>query len=153
MSVATTVLLAALELLGVKADTAAVIQLVDVRPVDVSVEADAFVRRNPDVIYVITSSPIFQEALRRRHQARNHPAIRLLASVIAHELWHLQHGPDERSAYRKQLLTLWMLGSPPDSPEYYRVMKAMHAASTRVHRLRVQPSSEIDLAQGGSLAH
>jgi hypothetical protein len=153
MSTATTVLLAALELLGVKADTAAVIHLVDVRPVDVSVDADAFVRRNPDAIYVITSTPIFQGALRLKHQPRNHPAMRLLASVIAHELWHLQHGQDERGAYHMQLVTLWMLGSPPDSPEYYRVMKAMHEASTRVRGLRLPPSAAIDPARAALLAH
>ena len=136
MSAAETVLVAALELLGLNASTAGPISLVEQRPADVSPEAEAFVRRNPDTVFIISSTPLFRAALRAGRPDRDRPTFRLLASVIAHERWHLEHGSDERGAYLMQLTTLLMLGAARDSFEYHRVTRAMLAVLARAPRPR-----------------
>ncbi len=85
-------------------------------------------------MYLITSTPLFRAALRAERPDRDRPTFRLLASVIAHELWHLDHGSDERGAYFMQLTTLLMLGAARDSFEYHRVTRSMLAALARTPR-------------------
>jgi hypothetical protein len=115
------------------------IVLLDVRPPDVSVNAEAFVRRNPDTIYLLTMTAVFTDA---RHGDRR--ALRKLASILAHEAWHLSHGPDERGAYEAQLVELLRLGEPPDRRLYIGVVRAMLAV------LRAQRTPERVVAGAGA---
>lgn len=96
------------------------IVMLDVRPPDVSRRAEAFVRRNPDTIYLLTDTNVFHDA-RLGYQS----ALRKLASIIVHEEWHLRHGPDERGAYHAQLVELLRLGERADRPTYVGVQRAM----------------------------
>ena len=51
----------------------------------------------------------------------------MLASVLAHEEWHLQHPGDEVGAYLQQLTTLQFLGLDLFSREANEVRRAMRA--------------------------
>jgi hypothetical protein len=51
--------------------------------------------------------------------------MRKLASILAHEEWHVKHGPDERAAYEAQLTTLIRLGVQPGSSLYIGVVRSM----------------------------
>ena len=46
-------------------------------------------------------------------------------SHLAHEAWHVRHGPDEKSAYEYQLITLIQLGVSPESGTYRSVQVSM----------------------------
>ena len=50
-----------------------------------------------------------------------------LASVLAHEEWHIRNGADESGAYYAQLTTLLRLGVPPDNNVYRSVQRSMQA--------------------------
>src|SRR5688500_4092068 len=95
------VVVCALEMLFRSAATFPPIVLIETRPADVSAAAEAFVRRNPDTIYVLTSSFTFRAA-----RADDRGALQKLASILVHEEWHLKLGPYERRAYEAQLTTL-----------------------------------------------
>ncbi len=101
------------------------IELVEVPPPGVSDNAEAFVRRDTRTIYLVTSSSVFQEALRFRGHCGPTPAMRKLASILAHEDWHVRNGPDEQRAYEYQLLTLIRLGLPPGTGVYREVQISM----------------------------
>ena len=58
----------------------------------------------------------------------------MLASVLAHEEWHLQHPGDERGAYLKQLTTLQFLGLDLYGREANEVRRAMRAGLERRNR-------------------
>jgi hypothetical protein len=126
MGSAATVLVCALFVLGRNESSMPRIELITAAPADVSVGAEAFVRRETGTIYVITSSGVFQEAAAaaRPCDGGSH-AMRKLASILAHEEWHIRHGPDEKSAYEYQLTTLVRLGLPPGTSVYYAVQKSM----------------------------
>ena len=96
------------------------IVLLDERPRDASLTAEAFVRRNPDTIYLLTQTDVFYEA--RRGSFR---ALRKLASILVHEEWHLRYNADERRAYEAQLDELLRLGEKPEEQLYRGVMRAM----------------------------
>lgn len=66
----------------------------------------AYVRwsEGDQTIYVVETSRIYQTALRGE--------IRPLVGLLAHERWHLQHGPGERPAYEEQLRVLRLLKAP-----------------------------------------
>ncbi len=100
------------------------IVLLDIRPPDASANAEAFVRRNPDTIYLLTGTAIFRDAQRGDRQAW-----KKLASILVHEEWHLRHGADERAAYQAQLIELIRLGESPGRPNYSGVVKAMLAVT------------------------
>ena len=127
-----TVLACALEMLLRSAATFPPIVLIDTRPADVSTAAEAFVRRNPDTIYILTSSFTFRAA-----QAGDRGAVQKLASILVHEEWHLKHGPDERKAYEAQLTALLSFGLHDGRPVFDEVRKSMLAvlaAQKRTHR-------------------
>ena len=127
-----TVLVCALEMLFRSAATFPPIVLIETRPDDVSAAAEAFVRRNPDTIYVLTSSTTFRWA-----QAGDRSALQKLASILVHEEWHLKHGPDEREAYQAQLTTLLSLGLREGRPVFDEVRKSMLAVlATQKHAHR-----------------
>lgn len=124
MWTAASVLACALSVLGRSESRMPPIELVELAPPGVSAGAEAFVHRGTRVIYLITSSSVFQTALSAR-QCSVSVAMRKLASILAHEAWHVRHGPDERSAYEHQLITLIQLGLPPGSGAYREVQLSM----------------------------
>ena len=128
MTVAGFVLVCALDLLGRSAEQFPSIVIVDERPPDASSAAVAFVRHGEHAIYLIASAPPFQaamEANRARAQCRGLDTLRLIASMIVHEEWHLEHGSDERGAYYAQLTELQRLGVSPGRGPYEAVRRAM----------------------------
>jgi len=124
MWTAASVLACALAVLGRSEAKMPRIELLDVAPPAVSAGAEAFVDRDTNTIYLITSSAVFQWALEARHCSETVP-IRKLASILAHEEWHVRHGPDEKSAYQHQLITLIRLGLLPGSGVYGEVQLSM----------------------------
>jgi hypothetical protein len=124
MWTAASVLACALSVLGRGADMPR-IELIDVAPPYVSKGAEAFVRRDNLTIYLITSSSVFQTALKSRVGCSASTEMQKLASILAHEAWHVRHGPDEKSAYEHQLITLIQLGVQPGSGTYHSVQVSM----------------------------
>jgi hypothetical protein len=125
MWTAASVLTCALSVLGRSAQSMPPIELIDIAPPGVSVGAEAFVSQDTRTIYLITSSTIFQDALNERKHCSDSLVMRKLASILAHEEWHVRHGPDERSAYEHQLITLIRLGVLPGSAVYRTVQVSM----------------------------
>jgi hypothetical protein len=128
MTVAGFVLVCALDLLGRSAERLPPIVIVDERPPDASSSAGAFVRRGEHAIYLIASASPFKAAMesnREKAQCRNMDTLRLIASMIVHEEWHIEHGSDERGAYFAQLTELQRLGSNPGRWPYEAVRRAM----------------------------
>ena len=131
MSTAALVLVCALSLLGRSADRLPPIVLLDTRPAGVSANAEGFVRRDPDAIYLLTSAPVFQAAMwaeKFRGACWDRESLSKIASIIVHEEWHLLHGADEREAYAAQLTALTMLGFGPHSGLHFSVKRSMQAA-------------------------
>ena len=124
MWTAASVLACALSVLGRGSDMPR-IELIDVAPPYVSNGAEAFVQRDNLTIYLITSSSVFQTALKSRVGCSASTEMQKLASILAHEAWHVRHGPDEKSAYEYQLITLIQLGVPPESGTYRSVQVSM----------------------------
>jgi hypothetical protein len=130
MSTAALVVVCALNLLGRSAAQFPRIELLDVRPPGVSANAEAFARRNPDVIYLITASPVFrgaQWAEATQGRCRDRDGLKKIASILVHEEWHLRHGPDERGAYAAQLTALALLGAGPESRLHHSVKRSMQS--------------------------
>ena len=100
MGTAASVLACALSVLGRSEASMPPIELIDMAPPGVSAGAEAFVRRDSGTIYVITSSAVFRDAAPVGRHCGYTAAIRKLASILAHEEWHVRHGPDEKAAYR-----------------------------------------------------
>ena len=122
---ATSVLACALSVLGRSEASMPPIELIDMAPPDVSSNAEAFVRRDTGTIYLITSSAVFKNAATVRDQCGYSDAMRKLASILAHEEWHVRHGPDEKAAYEHQLITLIRLGVGPGTGIYRSVQVSM----------------------------
>lgn len=123
MWTAASVLACALSVLGRSEANMPRIELIDVAPPYVSAGAEAFVQRG--TIHLITSSSPFQTALESRVGCTTSWAMQKLASILAHEAWHVRHGPDEKSAYEHQLITLIQLGVQPGSGVYRSVQVSM----------------------------
>jgi hypothetical protein len=140
MWTAASVLACALSVLGRSESSMPRIELIDVAPSSVSVGAEAFVQRG--TIYLITSSSVFVTALSARQGCSYSQAMRKLASILAHEDWHVRNGPDERGAYEAQLLTLIRLGLQPGSGVYREVQLSM----LRVIEMRKRNKPELLLA-------
>jgi hypothetical protein len=132
---AATVVACALSMLGRSERHFHPINLVETPPGEVSANAEGYATRNPDTINLVTSSPVFQEAMRSHYHCGARPAIAKLASILKHEEWHLRHGRDESGAYHAQLTTLVMLGFDEHSHLYWSVKKAMlHVIETERRR-------------------
>ena len=125
MGTAASVLACALSVLGRSEASMPPIELIDMAPPDVSSNAEAFVRRDTGTIYLITSSAVFKNAATVRDQCGYSDAMRKLASILAHEEWHVRHGPDEKAAYEYQLITLIRLGVGPGTGVYRSVQVSM----------------------------
>jgi hypothetical protein len=128
----TAVLACALALLGRSPASMPPITLIQVPPAQVSANAEAFVWSGEAVIYVITSAPAFRNA-----RCDSPHSLVKLASVLAHEEWHVRHGGDERGAYNAQLRTLLQLGAQADSSVYQRVARAMRSVEAARGRVAV----------------
>ena len=126
MWTAASVLACALSVLGRTEASMPRIELIDIAPPGVSAHAEAFVLRDTRTIYIITSSAVFQEAAKDRFQCGYSVAVRKLASILAHEEWHVRHGPDEKSAYENQLITLIRLGIGPGTGTFRSVQTSMN---------------------------
>jgi hypothetical protein len=152
MSVASFVLVCAFDLLGRSPDRFPHIVIVD-RPAEASTDAVAFVRRGERAIYVVGDSALFRHAMhanRKRLGCRDLETLRLLASTLVHEQWHLDHGPDERGAYYAQMTEVQRIGSGPGRWAYEMIRRAMmHTLEREEARTRVsrQPSTRV---AGGS---
>lgn len=127
MTSAAAIVACALTLLGESERTMPRIELVDVPPVGTSAQVEAFVRHSDRTIYLVTSSHVFREAMRAREKCGDQLSIKKLASVLAHEEWHILHGPDERGAYQAQLTALIRIGVQPGSGLYSVVVRSMQA--------------------------
>ena len=144
MSASAIVVVCALELLGRSADRLPPIKVLDTPPPGVSANAEAFVDRNEGVIYLIASAPSFRVAAAAQHrsstrgQCVERHALKMVASIIVHEQWHLEHGSDERGAYYAQLTELIRLGLGAGTWATNSVTRSMHAAlEAQARRLRV----------------
>ena len=110
MLAAAAVVVCALDLLG-RSQAIAPIELLASPPPSQSANAEAFITRSPPTIHLITSTAAFRDAQDDWQGRRD--ACRKIASIIVHEEWHLQHGPDERGAYQAQLTALAAMGADP----------------------------------------
>jgi hypothetical protein len=127
MSSAAAIVACALAILGESERTMPRIALVDVPPIGTSAQVEAFVRQSDRTIYLVTSSQVFREAMSAREECGDRLSVRKLASILAHEEWHIKHGPDEKGAYQAQLTTLIRIGVQPGSGLYASVVKSMQA--------------------------
>ena len=134
------VLVCALNLLGRSAESLPPIVILDTAPVEASSHATGFVRRGEPVIYLIASSPAFRSAMEAQTQpgpCQGLDWLRLLASVIVHEQWHLDHNSSEVHAYYAQLTALQVLGVPPGRWPYETVRRSLVTVrETESRRLR-----------------
>jgi hypothetical protein len=99
----------ALDLLKWSPDHVPTIEIVETRPPRVSPLAEGWILYDVDgrprpTIYVAAWSALYRAVLARRLDFQ-FEVIRL-AGVLAHERAHIEHGPDEESAYLAQLITL-----------------------------------------------
>jgi hypothetical protein len=111
----------AVTLLGWSGDDVPAIELAPKRPRDASAKAAAWVRITNDgavaVIFVAQDSHVYRDAI-----AGDYQALVQLAGMLAHERWHIQHGPDEVGAYDAQLSVMEYLHA--DSLHLTEVRKA-----------------------------
>ena len=128
MQSAAAIIACALSLLGRSERTMPPITLVEAPPKHASIQAEAFVSLPDPHIYVVTTSPTFQEAMRSRSSCSENSVMKKLSSILAHEEWHLLHGPDESGAYDAQLLALTRLGRGPGSTLYDEVSRSKRSA-------------------------
>jgi hypothetical protein len=126
MSSADAVLACVLSLLGRSADSMPPIQLVSQAPDHASELVEAYVRPYDPTIYIVTSTAVFRDAQAAGARCGSN-ADKKLASILAHEEWHVRHGTDERGAYDAQLKAMIRLGVPGDSPMYRGVIRSMLA--------------------------
>ena len=143
MTDAAAVVLCALALLGRSPETMPRIELVDLALFELMMEGsssiEGYVVRGSGTITVVTSSAAFRAA-----RCGNRRSLVKLASIVAHEEWHVRCGGDERGAYEAQLAALVRLGAGPDTAVYQNVSPTMHhvlsseryAATLRATRLR-----------------
>jgi len=127
MPTAVAIVACALTMLGRSERNFPPIELVDTIPIGVSVQAEAFVRPPAKTIYVVTSSPVFRVAQRSRAECGDYFAVKKLASILAHEEWHVKNGGDERGAYHAQLTALSLMGVAPDNSLYTGVVRSMQS--------------------------
>ena len=139
----TEVLVFVLSLLGGEAKSLPPIELVHVRPADASPTAEGFTRRGSNRIYLLTRTPVFEEAVRTERWGGDHSPFFKLASIIMHEAWHVRYGSDERGAYEAQLLTLSRLGQGPGSDLHTSVYRSMRAV-LKAPKPSAPPPSGVD---------
>ena len=95
----------ALSMLG-RSTTDVPIRFLERPPGGVSRNAEAFRVRDPDTIYLITSSDAFKAAQRGHREIGHKAGCKKIASIIVHEEWHVKNGSDEQGAYLAQITAL-----------------------------------------------
>jgi hypothetical protein len=127
MTAAEWVLVCTLELLGRSSDRLPRIEILHTRPSVVSANAAAFVNATEHTVYLIASSPPFRAAATqmRGRECRDVEELKAMAGILAHELWHLSHGPDEKEAYLAELMELRRLGIGPGRGPYFSALRSM----------------------------
>jgi hypothetical protein len=113
MLTAAAVVACALSMLGRSPDSTVPIRFLDAPPHYASQNVEAFVMRNPDTIYMITSTAAFRDGFRGPGESGFTDACLKIASIIVHEEWHLRYGDDEEGAYLAQVMTLMRLNAAP----------------------------------------
>ncbi len=122
-----TVLLCALSLLARPVDSFPEVTFVHTAPEDASRHAEAYVRPGDGRIFLVTSSRAFVRARSAVYRCGDREAVLKLASVLAHEEWHIRHGSDEEGAYAAQLMALTTLKAGPGTPVFQEVLRSMRA--------------------------
>jgi hypothetical protein len=110
---AETVFVCALALLGRPEQSFPAVQFIQKAPVGVSPSAEAYVLAEEKRVVLITSTWAFRTAEQAQNQCGQIDALRQIAGVLAHEEWHVRHGPDEEGAYDAQLTALTAIGAGP----------------------------------------
>jgi hypothetical protein len=82
--------------------------LAEIKPEGLRAATEGFVVAGDSVIYVAAWSDTYSDA-----KAGDRDAILKLASIIAHERTHIEHGLSERGAYEEQIKMLRRCGAPP----------------------------------------
>jgi hypothetical protein len=122
------VVLCALEMLGRSAERFPRIRVLEERPAGISSNADDYAEAKARIVYLIAAAPSFRLA-RSTQSARspcgNRRAVKVVASILVHEEWHLKHDANEKDAYLAQLTTLNQLRLGPGTPEYAAVQRTM----------------------------
>jgi len=121
---ATTVIACALALLGRSERTLPRIAFIEKGPPGVSAFAEGYTVLGEQRIVLITSAWAFRQATESSYKCDQSDALREVASVIAHEEWHVLHGVDENGAYDAQLRALLATGIGPTSSLFRNVMRA-----------------------------
>jgi hypothetical protein len=124
---AETVFVCALALLGRAEARFPAVEFIDRAPPGVSRLAQAYIKDTEPRIVLITSTSAFVRVRREKDRCRDLEAIREIAGVLAHEEWHVLHGPDEAGAYNSQLTTLLFVGADQNGSLYHKVMRAKQA--------------------------
>jgi hypothetical protein len=126
MSPAALVLVCALDILGRSSENFPAVRILEHHPSDRGPNVEAFISRHDRTINLIATSIAFAEALRaavtERIRCRSRTAYALVASILAHEEWHLLNGEDEEGAYSAQLMTVLSSGFASDSHLFRRIM-------------------------------
>jgi hypothetical protein len=125
------VLVCALGLLGRSEQSFPAVEFVEHVPLGVSASAQGYALYTEARIVLVTSTSAFTEARRATDRCGNVVALREIAGVLAHEEWHVRHGPDEQGAYDAQLIALLSVDAGQDSPLFHSVMRAKQAVSHR----------------------
>jgi hypothetical protein len=137
MSSADLVLVCVINLLGRSASQLPPIRIVQMPPPGASKHVQGYVNRVDGSIHLVASTAAFREAEAAQSRGPGRcparPALAMIASVVAHEEWHLKHGPDESQAYEAQLGTLRRLGlgSSQEARNVYRAMIVVRARTLR----------------------
>ena len=109
---AAAVVMCALDILG-RSHALVPIEVMPNPPYNASRNAEAFLSREQQRIYLIAASSAFVAAQRGNDGFGSRAGCVKLASIIVHEEWHLRNGSDERGAYLAQLTLLAALGANP----------------------------------------
>jgi hypothetical protein len=135
MSSAAAVVVCALAVLGRSEASMPRIELVETAPIGSSPQVEAYVLTPGNIIYLVTSSRVFRDAQDTKNKwCSDTLPIKKLASILAHEEWHLRHGGNEKGAYEAQLMTLIRLGVQPGSGLYSTVVRAMMTVLKKQNR-------------------
>jgi hypothetical protein len=141
------VLVCALELLGRSEPGFPAVEFVEHVPAGVSASAEGYAFYAEARIVLVTSTSAFTKARRASYRCGDVEAIREIAGVLAHEEWHVRHGPDEQGAYDAQLIALLYVDAGQNGPLFHKVMRAKQAVSDASKR----PPDDHAQAGGGTL--
>jgi hypothetical protein len=123
------VFVCALALLGRSERTFPTVQFVENVPAGISPMTQGYALLAEARIVLVTSTSSFTNARRAKDRCGDLEAIREIAGVLAHEEWHVRHGPDEQGAYEAQLIALMYVGAGLNTPLYNKVVRSKQAVA------------------------